>query len=343
MARIPDRPARHLLRPVLGQPRVDRPRPMCVRCTSGARAARRGLCVGRAGSLRDAAAQRSAAPLSDDDRLRGEGHVVDEVRRPSPNHADEVYPSFYASMAPDISFFGFDLSAEEIVGNRTSGSGRVAGAGYYIVIQEQPTEPRFGFDVGTPLGDPHAPAGERRSSCRCAAERPRVGPQRRAHGRNRAAATGPDCDPRLAAGRIDVVAGDWRISAERRQHQLSCAMSSTPFFTTSLELPALGQLEQLPTTPLCGSDRPLALFPVRLETRFFQQQDGSREFRVRVYPDKIHLDSHETDLRRPSRNGGRTSGPRYCRRATTPMRMPTRGASLPIASVRLARHGSLAC
>lgn len=78
--------------------------------------------------------------------------VVNEVRRPSPNHADEVYPSFYGSMAPDISFFGFNLSAEDVVGSRTSGSGRVAGAGYYIAIQEQPTEPRFGFDVGTPLG-----------------------------------------------------------------------------------------------------------------------------------------------------------------------------------------------
>ena len=55
-------------------------------------------------------------------------------------------------MAPDISFFGFDLSAEDVVGSRTYGSGRVAGPGYYIVIQEQPTEPRFGFDVGTPLG-----------------------------------------------------------------------------------------------------------------------------------------------------------------------------------------------
>jgi len=27
-----------------------------------------------------------------------------------------------------------------------------AGPGYFIVIQEQPTEPRFGLDVGTPTG-----------------------------------------------------------------------------------------------------------------------------------------------------------------------------------------------
>lgn len=45
-----------------------------------------------------------------------------------------------------------------------------------------------------------------------------------------------------------------------------------------------------------GPARPLVLFPVRLETRFFPQADGSVELRVRVYPDKVHIDSHETKL-----------------------------------------------
>ncbi len=41
---------------------------------------------------------------------------------------------------------------------------------------------------------------------------------------------------------------------------------------------------------------PLVLLPVRLETRFFPQADGASELRVRVYPDKIHNDSHEPEL-----------------------------------------------
>ena len=45
-----------------------------------------------------------------------------------------------------------------------------------------------------------------------------------------------------------------------------------------------------------STGQPLVLFPVRLETRFFPLPDGSSELRVRVYPDKVHLDSHEPKL-----------------------------------------------
>ena len=69
-------------------------------------------------------------------------------------------------------------------------------------------------------------------------------------------------------------------------------------FKTSLTLPPI----DFPDPPamlserLCKSDVPLALLPVRLETRFFAQPDGNSELRVRVFPDKVHLDSHEAEL-----------------------------------------------
>src|SRR5262245_20620876 len=65
----------------------------------------------------------------------------------------------------------------------------------------------------------------------------------------------------------------------------------------------LGQLLSItsPTQPqlnveVAGSDRPLALLPVRLETRFFTNADGTRELRVRVYPDKVHISAHDPSL-----------------------------------------------
>lgn len=80
----------------------------------------------------------------------------------------------------------------------------------------------------------------------------------------------------------------------------------TSAFFSSFELPAAIQ-PQLPpamSATLCPGDQPIALFPVRLETRFFPQPDGSSELRVRVYPDKIHLDSHESALTPSERDWG---------------------------------------
>ncbi len=82
-------------------------------------------------------------------------------------------------------------------------------------------------------------------------------------------------------------------------------MPNVPF-NSPLTLPPLDP-QPLPASlreVLCPSDQPLVLLPVRLETRFFRQPDGSHELRVRVYPDKVHLDAHETELTRAERDWG---------------------------------------
>jgi hypothetical protein len=59
--------------------------------------------------------------------------------------APDVLPIFNGSMDPDVSFFGFPISPEAAIGSATA-------PGYFVVIQEHPTEPRFGIDAGLDFG-----------------------------------------------------------------------------------------------------------------------------------------------------------------------------------------------
>src|SRR5215207_9412166 len=65
--------------------------------------------------------------------------------------------------------------------------------------------------------------------------------------------------------------------------------------TPNPEIPNVAKTD-LETRLSFGQAKPLVLFPVRLETRFFQQTNGSSDLCVRVYPDKVHIDSHEPQL-----------------------------------------------
>ena len=77
-------------------------------------------------------------------------------------------------------------------------------------------------------------------------------------------------------------------------------------FRTATILPSIAVPPPLPEMliELGKSDRPLALFPVRLETRFFPLPNGGSELRVRVYPDRIHIDSHEEELTQAEKTWG---------------------------------------
>jgi hypothetical protein len=55
----------------------------------------------------------------------------------SADPADERHPLFRGALKPDVTFLGFDLTPEEAV----------ADPGWFFVIQQQPTEPRFGMDA----------------------------------------------------------------------------------------------------------------------------------------------------------------------------------------------------
>src|SRR5262249_34846218 len=54
----------------------------------------------------------------------------------STNPDDERHPVFRGTLQPDVTFVGFDLTADDVV----------TGSGWFFVLQQQPTEPRFGLD-----------------------------------------------------------------------------------------------------------------------------------------------------------------------------------------------------
>jgi hypothetical protein len=55
----------------------------------------------------------------------------------STNANDEKHPLFRGTLKPDVTFLGFDLTRTDAI----------ADPGWFFVIQEQPTEPRFGLDA----------------------------------------------------------------------------------------------------------------------------------------------------------------------------------------------------
>jgi hypothetical protein len=69
------------------------------------------------------------------------------------NPGDATYPEKYAifsgELPPDIAFFGFNVKPPDAVGDGTAAS-----PGYFLVLQEPPTEARFGLDDDRPATKP---------------------------------------------------------------------------------------------------------------------------------------------------------------------------------------------
>jgi len=65
------------------------------------------------------------------------------------DNSEEKYPIYSADISPDITFLGFDITAEEASGNDTDD------AGWFFAIKQPPAGPRFGLDelAGGSAGD----------------------------------------------------------------------------------------------------------------------------------------------------------------------------------------------
>src|SRR5258706_9377921 len=74
--------------------------------------------------------------------------------------------------------------------------------------------------------------------------------------------------------------------------------------TQTPDIPNIQNHDQAETR-LSFKPLPVVLFPVRLETRFSAQPDNNVDLCVRVYPDKVHIDSHEAGLTADELNWGK--------------------------------------
>ena len=86
--------------------------------------------------------------------------------RPKPG-TQELYPVFRGDLEPDLVFFGFSLTAAQARGGGTD-------PGWFFMLQQQPSEPRFGVDVGTQLPDLNNlhPSGDAAATARALLQRP---------------------------------------------------------------------------------------------------------------------------------------------------------------------------
>ena len=228
--------------------------------------------------------------------------------------------------------------------DRASGGdrARAAGPGYFVVIQEHPTEPRFGLDAAV-----DERIGRQEPSCRSARSRRRACRSRGAPGAANSAHMAEitrRLPVRITIHASQLVSRTDPVRLPERRH----ATSEIRLDDARLLQERLSRYPQ-PAPPYrrCRSVQAICrscCCPVRLETRFFTLADGAhRAARARL-PGQ---DSPRQPRARP--DGGRadvgtsTTGSRTGVRATIRRRASRRGGRSPIASARAVPRGSSAC
>jgi hypothetical protein len=71
---------------------------------------------------------------------------------PPAENEEIIEPIFRGTISPDITYLGFNESKEDLRGNYENDHDHpnaIPDPGYFFILQEQPSEPRFGIDEGT--------------------------------------------------------------------------------------------------------------------------------------------------------------------------------------------------
>jgi len=106
--------------------------------------------------------------------------------------------------------------------------------------------------------------------------------------------------------------GDTAGAAAARQQlaQLESAMSAASQQVEQMKNAVDGLFKELSLDPATliaqlDSTYPVALLPVRIETRYFGVGQANPELCIRIYPDDIHVDAHEPELTETEEKWGR--------------------------------------
>jgi hypothetical protein len=127
--------------------------------------------------------------------------------------------------------------------------------------------------ISSSIGKPRPPAG---SAPRPSRARKLMPPPRPAQ---------PKTDP-------DQLSLDREINSESKLAQdLEVAYQNAKVLAEGLATFDIGE-----TVKLLSSDLPILLFPVRVETKFHVDNQGIKQLLVRIYPDKIAIETHENGL-----------------------------------------------